>query len=317
MIDISQMVRSANPVSGDSNALKEDELDALLHLIDTRSESMEVNENLAPVKPPRTKRAGWMVAAAAFVAVLVIGTALFLTLPGGEDSSPATPTEPTTAPETTIASDVEEPEPVEEQVTESTTTTTLPDPSADEIAMAQQLIDARSSGDFDSLRSLLTADASLAGPFPMKGLPSLSSSDIEIELDKLRDAMAFETTLNAEWTTGECRLTRELWLSCELRYTDDFVRAIGQVWDFEVIADGRQGSVERYEMHYRSVVEAQAAFADFLIWLDTQSPEDARIAGRQESGRTDEGGEGWVPRWTEASASVIATYLDAYLAATG
>ena len=71
---------------------------------------MDVKENIAPVKPPKPKRAAWLVAAASFVAVLVIGTTLLLTLPGGEDGAPATPTEttapptPTTAgPETTIA----------------------------------------------------------------------------------------------------------------------------------------------------------------------------------------------------------------------
>ena len=316
MTDIGQMVRSANPVSDDST-LTDAELDALLLLVDTRSGTMETKERLAPIKAPTPKRTPWLVAAAAFVVVLVIGAAVLLTLPGGEETDPAEPTRTTaaptpttTAPETTIAASNEQEPPVE-----TTESFAASEASPDQLAMAQQLTDARNAGDFDAWRALLVEVPIVNMPLQARNLPTSPQPDSpEFELGRVRDSMAFEAILNAEWTLGDCQARGSATsFACQLSYTDDLANAVGQVWEFELVLDGGLGSVDRYELFVDSRNQAETWYR-FLVWLDGLSPEDALVAGGQHSGyQNDSPDFGWVPNWDEAGARVVAEYLDAYM----
>ena len=63
---------------------------------------MDTKERVELKAPPRNKRSGPWIAAAAFAAVIVIGLATVLLTSRSDDNGPATPT-PTEAPSTTVA----------------------------------------------------------------------------------------------------------------------------------------------------------------------------------------------------------------------
>lgn len=78
MTDIAQMMRAANPVPDAAAALPEAELDALLALTETRSGAMSTDQlerRVVEPQRPKYKRNPWLVAAAAFAAVLIVGVA--------------------------------------------------------------------------------------------------------------------------------------------------------------------------------------------------------------------------------------------------
>lgn len=79
MSDIAQMMRAANPVPDAAAALPDAELDALLTLIQARSTDMSIDQLDKQVthEPPPHRQRPWLVAAAAFAAVLLIGIAVW------------------------------------------------------------------------------------------------------------------------------------------------------------------------------------------------------------------------------------------------
>ena len=79
MSDVAQLMRAANPVPDTGAALPEDDFKALLLLTQSRSGNVEVQELTKPTEPEKNHRRGWLVAAAAFAAVIVvIGAAMLL-----------------------------------------------------------------------------------------------------------------------------------------------------------------------------------------------------------------------------------------------
>lgn len=88
MSDIAQMMRAANPVPDPVAALPDAEFDALLALTETRSGTMAIDQldRLDENHKQTYRRNRWLVAAAAFAAVLVIGIAwgVLATLGGDE-----------------------------------------------------------------------------------------------------------------------------------------------------------------------------------------------------------------------------------------
>jgi hypothetical protein len=95
MSAIDQLMRAANPVPDSATALADDDFEALLLVSQTRSGNMDVREIVTPAEPETPRRKGWLVAATAFAAiVVVVGVAVLLMRPT-TDVAPAT-TPPTT-----------------------------------------------------------------------------------------------------------------------------------------------------------------------------------------------------------------------------
>jgi hypothetical protein len=89
MNNVQQLIRDANPIQGEPGLLSDDELDALLLLAQTRSGKMDVQELTRPVETDKRRRTGWLVAAAAFAAVIVVGL-VTLFASNSTDAPPAT-----------------------------------------------------------------------------------------------------------------------------------------------------------------------------------------------------------------------------------
>ena len=134
MSNVSELIRSANPVP-EMNPLSDDEVNAVLTLTMTRSGEMDVKENMTPVEPDR-KRNGWLVAAAAFGAVIIVaGLAIALVAtgnsgddiaPAGVDDNPAVTTQPPTTSVTPTTEASAAAQATTTTTQPATTTTTLP-----------------------------------------------------------------------------------------------------------------------------------------------------------------------------------------------
>jgi hypothetical protein len=111
MTDIGLMVRSAHPVPDDSQQLTRDELSAVLLLAQQRSGEMDVKDRQVQAVERGDRRRGWIVAAASFVAIVLIVGAVWLVGGSTADDAP-----PATTPPTTEAVNVDD-------VAESTSTT--------------------------------------------------------------------------------------------------------------------------------------------------------------------------------------------------
>ncbi len=112
MTDVGGLVRSVNPAIPGQSLLADDELDALLVLINERKDEADIQELPRRVQPMRPRRRGWLVAAAVAVVVLVVlGSVLLLagdTEPdvGSTESDVATSVPLTTALQATTPLDV-------------------------------------------------------------------------------------------------------------------------------------------------------------------------------------------------------------------
>ncbi len=84
MTDIGGLVRSVNPVDQGHSPLAEDELDALLVLINQRNDETDIEGLARRVEPMRPRGRGWLVAAAAAVVVVVVLAPLLLFTGGTE-----------------------------------------------------------------------------------------------------------------------------------------------------------------------------------------------------------------------------------------
>ena len=96
MSAIDQMMRAANPVPDTATALADDDFEALLLVSQTRSGNMDVREIVTPAEPETPKRKGWLVAAAAFAAIVTVVGVAALLMRQTDGVAPAT-TPPTTA----------------------------------------------------------------------------------------------------------------------------------------------------------------------------------------------------------------------------
>ncbi len=150
MSDIAQMMRAANPVPDAAAALPDVELDALLVLTETRSTDMSIDqmEKAVTQERPPYRRPPWLVAAAAFVAVLFIGVAVWAIGFGDEP-------------------EVVDPPPT----TQATTTTAAPVDTGALAAIGERLMAAFDTYDTDTVDELMADDAA---PIDMFGASTKS-----------------------------------------------------------------------------------------------------------------------------------------------
>jgi hypothetical protein len=253
MTNVSELIRSANPVP-ETNPLSDDEVNAVLTLTLTRSGDMDVKEIVTPVEPDKSKWSGWLVAAAAFGAVvLVAGLALLLTSSDAEELPPASAPTTAAATETTVAEGDAAP-----------TTTVAPVISAGQLAAVQNFVAAMSSGDEEALR------ASVGPTFVYSGLIGDTVFDLEAILRWSGGLAAQRTTITAE----TCRLT-EFGLTCNESHTGPVEDAFGvPVWwnvRYE-IADGLVASAVLDECNCFEWSDAQN---EIRQWVRSFAPDDA------------------------------------------
>jgi hypothetical protein len=156
MSDIAQLMRAANPVRDPAAALTGDEIDALLLLTQTRSGTMNVKQVETPGGQEKKRYRGWLVATAAFAAVVVVGIGIGLVANTGSGSNPDAVETPTT---TTVTPTTEAAAPT---TTQPATTTTAPPFTADQaLAVNDANFAAYESGDVDAMLALFAPDVYL------------------------------------------------------------------------------------------------------------------------------------------------------------
>lgn len=147
MSDIQTLMRTANPIPEASAEFGPDDLDVLLLLIQRRSGDMDVKDMAEPATPETKPKRGWLIAAAAAVAVvLVVGIAMLLDT-GTDDGAPAT------SPTTTL----------DAAPTSTTSTGGLPELDPAAAAFAQAMVDEVNAGDHGAAAARIYAAATYEG----------------------------------------------------------------------------------------------------------------------------------------------------------
>ena len=305
MTDIGLMVRSANPVPDESQALTDDELSAVLLLAQQRSGGMDTKERTPAVAAPR--RRGWTVAAMTFAAVLlVLGVSWILTR-GSNTSPPATTPTTTQAPITTVAAT-----PTTTAGAEAPTIDAGPTEEVMRSAVDAILASA-SAGDAEELAVLIgTAEARLR--LHRGGLSG--STDLE----GAERQLALERAMQTRFEAGECALGEsETRIECSVVATEAIRRALdlgglemllkadidetGQVtwifWEWDI--DAKQ--------HFDSGDWA-TDLEPFIAWLDENHPGDLQTMIPQ-------GGSFSEPSSSPESTALWAERVHEYMLAAG
>lgn len=246
MTDIGLMVRSANPVPDDSQALTDDELSTVLLLAQQRSGDMDTKERITqPQTPPRWR--GWAIAAASFAAVvLVVGVVWLLSGMAADETPPATT--PTTTATTTPAS------------TTSLPPTTTVAPAASEADVVATLA-VWNEGTEEAVRSTL-ADGARVDP-------------------SMLDEIVFWTLVGQEWTVVECSTDSTPTIRCTTENVNPLYEAVGYgpwVWELSMrVEDGAVTSLSASPVLNRPDLSDDFAEAWFGYrdWLVENHPEVA------------------------------------------
>ncbi len=227
----------------------------------------EVKVETPPPAPPQ-RRLGWLIAAAAFAMVLIIGMAVML----ASGSDPGTTVPPATeVPPTTVA--------VPTTAVAPTTAIQPSDVSAEAQALIDDFEDAYNAGDA-AAAGVVVAPAAVAqfAPWADAGAAPSATSIV----DRVETAALFEEKARF----GECVLIGTI-VECPVELSDVFSRHLQltpwtQTWSFE-LADGRIASVG---VDGASAVreEEMQAFSD---WSLEQGIGTAVLAGPQEWVRTE------------------------------
>lgn len=187
----------------------------LLASLDERTMPMQTQERVDTPHSEEKRTKGWLIAAAAFVVLLLAGLVATLSL-GSATEPPVAPPVPTT----TIASDEQIDNAPEAAPTTTlaaaTTTTTPPEPSAADLAFAEDLADAYNAEDIDRYMALLPPDVT----FPSGAGESVSS-------DQIRTAAAVWWDLDQRLDLETCRITSSGSTACRYSVSDAFSDAVG------------------------------------------------------------------------------------------
>jgi hypothetical protein len=257
MSNVSELIRSANPVP-ETNPLSDDEVNAVLTLTLTRSGEMDVKEIMTPVEPDKSKWSGWLVAAAAFGAVvLVAGLALLLTSSDAEELPPASTPTTVAFSETTVA---------EDEVTQ-TTTAAAPTVPAGSLAAVQNFVAAMSSGDEEALH------ASVGPSFVYSGLVGDTVFSMEDLASWSRALAAQQTTI----TVDTCTAGTDSTLSCNEFHNGPVESTYGVTVQWSVhyeIADGVVASASALGCTCPRVGDVQS---EIRAWVRTFDPDQAEL----------------------------------------
>ncbi|MGI9648141.1 MAG: hypothetical protein ACR2OI_06445, partial [Acidimicrobiia bacterium] len=101
MTDLGGLVRSTNPVTQGRSLLADDELDALLVLINERNDEKSIEQLTTRLQPMRPRRRGWLFAAAAALIVVLLAPIVLVVGDTGRDVGGTEPDVATTVPPTT------------------------------------------------------------------------------------------------------------------------------------------------------------------------------------------------------------------------
>ncbi len=286
MTDIGALVRTANPVPVDAPVLSDDELDALLLVIEARNGDMDLKEITTPVEHPRPPARRWLVAVAAFAAVLLVGVAIAVLQPAGGETAPAAPTETTVVPTTTVAPPTTAP-------VAGAQTTRAPELTAELLSLAAEYEKAFNEGDEAGLSALLSESF---GPYQPAFLWDLTMSR--------EDFLAYNQLVHlrgGELSIEGCKAT-DYGMRCEFVHSGPVEVAVyGAPWRVNNaihVEDGRIAGIESQIVAWPHIDLQDAVIA----WVKTINPDDGAKMGRLDPG-TEEDAPLWLeyaPRWVEA-----------------
>ena len=289
MRNIAELMRAANPVPDIGAVPTDDELVALPLLTESRSGSMDVEMRETQHEPGNGNPKGRLVAAAAFVGVLVIGAGIALVAnAGGSGPEIGGTTPPTSAgPDTTVAP------------------TTVAPPSeearfAEHVAIIEAMVAVHNSGDFDAWRTYLSAT------------PNLFGSKRVLDED-----WAFQRSFlaaNEVWTiTGPCTQIGAQSVGCPTTLANDFMEPAGLTFtvpslQFAFSGDGEITLIGARAWEIAGVPETY--FAAFDAWLMDTYPEVHSGFGPRVGDTSDDWGE--LP--DAADMKTALAYVDEFIA---
>ena len=221
--------------------------------------SMQTQQTNPPVIPPSGWRhRGWLIAAAAFAAVIIIGAVIGLIATGRDEVEPVAPPTTQAAPTTTAAPP----------------TTEAPAP----LEIAAAFVEALNNYDGAAMEALLSPGATIDG-----GLAAIPS-----DFPRVAD---YERALGTTFSLGECRQVDRagasitVGVSCEYTFENDWSRALGidlpqrlpeetpgNLYTFQ-IADGE---ITRLEARVTQAFFTRVLLP-FVEWLEQAHPDDVDL----------------------------------------
>jgi hypothetical protein len=213
---------------------------------------------------PTPKRRGWLVAAIAFVAVLVVGIAVMLSNQQSSEPPRAPAPEPTTT--TAAPADVDDTPSEESAPAPSTTVAEAPaDPTEADLAYASSLASAYNDEDIEAYLALLGTEVAFT-----------DVDGFTVDLDFVRVTTELWWQLDQRLTLDTCRLTSTGRVACRYTVTDVLSEAVGFPAPWVTVTFVQNDGVA---IDYRELwsMDTHVAYDELLRdWFDENLPGEAR-----------------------------------------
>lgn len=254
-----------------------------------RIDTMDAKELTKPVEQEQKPRSGWLVAAVAFAAIVVVaGVAALLTRSEPVEPATTTPSSTTASPSTTVApADAAE-----------VTSTTIAEVAPSELQAITAYESAFNSNDEQAYRALLDSQVRL----PADQQDNVSGRDVAWLVAFMDHAAGQE--MRVEFDYDSCRVAGDR-VACDALHIGEVQRILAKVDElvryFFVIEEGTITELElRCQICAPNVDEADS----IRMWVTTQNPQEASqmfrlpgVNGTYESGQL---WLKWAPLWVEA-----------------
>lgn len=260
MTSIETLMRDSNPMMDPSTEFSEEEIQAFDLLVRSRSGNMDVKQVETPSGQEKKRYPGWLVAAAAFAAVVVVGFGIGLVFNAGSDSSTDVIDTPTTT-------------------TQPATATTVPLPfTADQaLAVAEDYFAEFNAGGSEAVMALFTPDAT----FTVRLIGDQAEPTLRAFWE---ERLVWNMAQGTIMTPHECAVTDEapgaVTISCEHGTHDAPAQAVGGPYavptttTMKVMPDGIGEFDELYGSPDFTYVGER-----FDAWMTENNPADALAAG--------------------------------------